>query len=68
MVEVVVAYRVVVRKAEENRLFGRHRHRREDNIKLNLQIEEWVHGRDFLVQDREMWRVLVNVVMNHQVP
>jgi len=35
---------------------------------MNLQEEEWVHGRDGLPQNREMWWVLVIVVMNLQVP
>jgi hypothetical protein len=45
------------------------RHRWEDNIRTDLwKIEkegvEWMH----LAQDRDKWRVLVNTVMNLQVP
>jgi len=45
------------------------RHRWENNIKMDLQEVglgdmEWID----LAQDRDRWRALVNVVMNHRVP
>ena len=43
MVKVMVAYKVVVGKPDEKRPFGRSRHKWEDNIKMDLQEEEWVH-------------------------
>ena len=47
----------------------RPRRRLEDNIKLDLQ-EVGCWGTDWidLAQDRDRWRVLVNVVMNLRVP
>jgi hypothetical protein len=44
---------------------GRPRHRWEDNIKMDPQ-EVRCEGMDWieLVQDRNRWRALVNVVMN----
>jgi hypothetical protein len=48
---------------------GRPRHRWEDNIKMDLREVGW-RGMDwiFLVQDRDNWWALVNVVMNLRVP
>jgi hypothetical protein len=62
-------YRVLVGKPEGKRPLGRHRHRWEDNTKLNLQ-EVGCVGIDWikLAQDRDRWRALVNVVMNRRVP
>jgi len=62
-------YWVLVRKPEGKRPLGRPRRRWEDNIKVNLQ--EVRCGRMVLievVQDRNRWRALVNVVMNVLVP
>jgi hypothetical protein len=62
-----VVYRVLVGKPEGKRPFGRPRCRWQDNIKINLQE---VGGMDWisLVQDRDSWWALVNVVLNLWVP
>jgi hypothetical protein len=62
-------YRVLVGKPEGKRLLGRPRRRWEKNIKMDPQEVkcgdiDWID----LAQDRDRWRVLVNVVMNLQVP
>jgi hypothetical protein len=57
------AYRILVGKPE-----GRPRRRWED-IRMDLREVGW-GGMDWidLTQDRDQWRVLVNTVMNLQVP
>jgi hypothetical protein len=47
---------------------GRPRHRWEDNIRMDLK-EVGCGGMDWigLAQDRDRWRILVNVVMNLRV-
>jgi len=63
-----VVRRVLVRKTEGKRPLGRPRHRWEDNIKM--YIREVGGGGDWmeLAQDRDIWRALVNTVMNFRVP
>ena len=59
-------HRVLVRKPEGKRPFGRPRRRWEDNIKMDVQ--EVGGGGDWMAQDRDRWRALVNTVMNLRVP
>jgi hypothetical protein len=56
-------------KLEGKRPLGRPRHRREDNIKMDLQAlgcggMDWIE----LAQDRDRWRALANSVMKLQFP
>jgi hypothetical protein len=69
MVEKRNAYRILVGNSEGKRPLGRPRRRWVDNIKMDLREIGW-DGRDWidLAQDRDQWRVLVNAVMNLQVP
>jgi hypothetical protein len=53
-------YRILVRKPEEKRQFGRPGRRGEDNIKTGLQEIAW--GMDWII-----W-VIVNMAMNLSVP
>jgi hypothetical protein len=57
-----------VEKPEEKRPLGRPRHRREDNIKMDLgdigwNDMGWIH----LAQDRDQWSFLINTAMNLRV-
>ena len=61
--------RVLVGKPEGKRPLGRPRPRWEDNIRMDLQevggsCGDWME----LAQDRDVWRALVNTVMNLRVP
>jgi len=61
-------YRVLEEKPEGMRPLGSPRHRRGDNIKMNLQEVgcggmEWIK----LAQDRDRWLALVNAVMDFRV-
>jgi hypothetical protein len=50
-------------------MFGRPRHRWEDNIKMELQEAGWGGmGWIYMTENRDRWWALVNVVMNLQVP
>jgi hypothetical protein len=63
------AYRILVGKPEGKRLLERLRSRWVDNINVDLTEIGW-DGMDYVdvAQDRDQWRVLVNMVMNLQVP
>jgi hypothetical protein len=58
-----------VEKPEGKRTLGRPRRRWVDNIKMNLREIGW-DSMDWikLAQDRDLWRALVNTVMNLRVP
>jgi hypothetical protein len=62
-------YKVFVGKPEGKRPLERPRHRWEDGISMDLREADW-GNMDWilLVQDRDQWRAVVNVVMNLQVP
>jgi hypothetical protein len=69
MGEVRGAYNILVGKPEGRTPLGRTRRRWRDNIKMDLREigfgdVDWIH----LAQDRDRWRVLVNSVMDLQVP
>jgi hypothetical protein len=63
------AYRILVGKSEGKRPLGRPRRRWVDNIRMDLGEIGW-DGVDWidLVQDRDQWRALVNMVMNLRIP
>ena len=62
-------YKVLVGKPEGKRPLWRPRRRWEDNIKMDLR-EVGCGGMDCieLAQDGDMWRALVNAVMNLRAP
>jgi hypothetical protein len=62
-------YRVLVGRPEGKRPLGRSRHRREDNIKMNLR-EIGIDGTNWiqLAQNRVQWWAFVNTVMNLRSP
>jgi hypothetical protein len=60
---------ILVEKPEGKGPRGRHRHRWEDNIRMDLreigwEDVNWIH----LAQNRDWWQALVNTVMSVQVP
>jgi hypothetical protein len=63
------AYRILVGNPEGKRPLGRPRGRWVDNIKLDLREIGW-YGMDWidLAQDWDLWRALVNAVMNLRTP
>jgi len=68
MADSIGVHRVSVGKPEGRGPLGRHRHRWEDNIKMDLQEVgcgdmDWIG----LAQDRDRWRALVIVEMSLRV-
>jgi hypothetical protein len=63
------ACRILVGKSERKRPLGRPRCRWVDNVKMDLREIGWgdVDWID-MAQHRDQWRVLVNTVVNLQVP
>ena len=62
-------HKVLVRKPDGKRPFGRPRRRWENNIKMDLEevgrgCGDWME----LAQDWDRWRALVSTVMNFRVP
>jgi hypothetical protein len=61
-------HRILLRKPELMRSLGRHRRRRDDNIKVDLLevgygVMDWIE----LAYHRESWRALINAVMTFRV-
>jgi hypothetical protein len=63
------AYRIYVGEPEGKTPLGKSRRRWVDNIKMDLIEIGWagMHWID-LIQDRDQWRALVNLVLNLRVP
>jgi hypothetical protein len=63
------AYRLLVGSAEGKRPLGRPKRRWVENINMCLRQTGW-SGMDWidLVQDRDQWRTLVNMIMNCWAP
>jgi hypothetical protein len=63
------AYALLVRKPEGKRLLGRPRHRWKDNVRIHFREIGW-EGVDWMhmVEDRDQWQAVMNVVMNFWVP
>jgi hypothetical protein len=63
------AYNILVGRPEGRRPLRRPRRRWDDNIKMDLREigfvdVDWIHW----AQDRDMWRALVNTVINLRIP
>ena len=62
-------YRVLVGKSEGKRSLGRPGRGWEDNFKMDIQeVEMWGMNWIELVQDKDSWRALVNVIMKLLIP
>jgi len=69
MGHIINAYKILARKPEGKRSLGRYRHRWEDNIRLDTREMRWEDvDRIHLAHVRDQWQILVNTVMNIQVP
>jgi len=63
------SYKILVRKPEGKIPLRQHRHKWEDNVRIDLgetgwEDVDWFH----LAQDRDQWQAPVNTVMNLWVP
>jgi hypothetical protein len=62
-------YGLLVGKPEGRRPLGRPRHKRVDNIRMDLGEVGWGDvDRIGLAKDRDRWRALVNSVLNLRAP
>jgi hypothetical protein len=57
-------YKILVRKLEAKRSLGTPGRREEDNFKINLRGILKEVDRIYLVQDRDRWLAIFNLVMN----
>jgi hypothetical protein len=62
-------YKILVGIPEGKRRLGRHRHKWEDNIKMDLrkiclEVVDWI----YLSQEGQQWQVSVNMVKKLLVP
>jgi hypothetical protein len=63
------AYRILMEKLLGKRSLGRPRRRWVDSIKIDLREIEWDNMDCIdLVQERDQWKALVNMMMNIRVP
>jgi hypothetical protein len=62
-------FTALVGRPEGKKPLGKHRRRREDNIKMDHR-EIGIYGANWiqLAQDRVQWRAFVNTVMNLRIP
>ena len=63
------AFKFVTHKPTGKRLVGKHRHRWENNVRMDHK-EIDINTRNWVVsaQDSDYWRAIVNVALNLQVP
>jgi hypothetical protein len=63
------AYKVLIGNPEVQTSLGRHRHRWEDNIKMDFKEIGWKDmGSKYLAHDTGQWLALVVTVINRRVP
>jgi hypothetical protein len=62
-------YSISVVKLQAKKTLGRHRHRWDDNIRMDFREIRWEDvGWTHLAQERDQWRAIVSTVMNNRVP